>query len=112
MNFDGVNDYYPTLYPNMATTGGNLMQRTRCPYFRDNFSACNKRERIEISLQRRAVLDAVARKTAVRHSTEESTARLRKTIAQGAKAGRWIVDPGQLPIPRAAHMTPSMPTPT
>ncbi|TIT67670.1 MAG: xanthine dehydrogenase family protein subunit M [Mesorhizobium sp.] len=31
---------------NMATIGGNLMQRTRCPYFRDpsNFAACNKRE--------------------------------------------------------------------
>jgi xanthine dehydrogenase YagS FAD-binding subunit len=28
---------------NMATVGGNLMQRTRCPYFRDNISACNKR---------------------------------------------------------------------
>jgi len=28
---------------NMATTGGNLLQRTRCPYFRDNVSACNKR---------------------------------------------------------------------
>ncbi|MBB3192125.1 FAD binding domain-containing protein [Halomonas cerina] len=29
---------------NMATTGGNLMQRTRCPYFRDPTAACNKRE--------------------------------------------------------------------
>lgn len=31
---------------NMATIGGNLLQRTRCPYFRDpaTFSACNKRE--------------------------------------------------------------------
>ncbi|MQB45719.1 xanthine dehydrogenase family protein subunit M [Rhizobium sp. ICMP 5592] len=30
---------------NMATIGGNLMQRTRCPYFRDpaTFAACNKR---------------------------------------------------------------------
>lgn len=28
---------------NMATTAGNLLQRTRCPYFRDVFSACNKR---------------------------------------------------------------------
>ncbi|MER8863132.1 xanthine dehydrogenase family protein subunit M [Mesorhizobium sp. M0751] len=30
---------------NMATIGGNLMQRARCPYFRDpaNFPACNKR---------------------------------------------------------------------
>jgi xanthine dehydrogenase YagS FAD-binding subunit len=29
---------------NMATTGGNLLQRTRCVYFRDSASACNKRE--------------------------------------------------------------------
>jgi len=29
---------------NMATTGGNLMQRTRCYYFRDTAYACNKRQ--------------------------------------------------------------------
>lgn len=29
---------------NSATTGGNLLQRTRCPYFRDVTTACNKRE--------------------------------------------------------------------
>src|SRR3984957_5561305 len=28
---------------NMATTGGNLMQRTRCYYFYDTASRCNKR---------------------------------------------------------------------
>jgi xanthine dehydrogenase YagS FAD-binding subunit len=28
---------------NMASTGGNLLQRTRCVYFRDTASACNKR---------------------------------------------------------------------
>nr|WP_299243640.1 xanthine dehydrogenase family protein subunit M [uncultured Halomonas sp.] len=28
---------------NMASTGGNVMQRTRCPYFRDVAAACNKR---------------------------------------------------------------------
>ncbi|MBV9718096.1 MAG: xanthine dehydrogenase family protein subunit M [Candidatus Eremiobacteraeota bacterium] len=28
---------------NMATIGGNLLQRTRCPYFRDVAAACNKR---------------------------------------------------------------------
>ena len=28
---------------NMATVGGNLLQRTRCPYFRDAGTACNKR---------------------------------------------------------------------
>ncbi|MDO0933723.1 xanthine dehydrogenase family protein subunit M [Streptomyces sp. DG2A-72] len=29
---------------NMATIGGNIMQRTRCTYFRDVSAACNKRE--------------------------------------------------------------------
>lgn len=29
---------------NMATNGGNLMQRTRCPYFYDLGTPCNKRE--------------------------------------------------------------------
>jgi xanthine dehydrogenase YagS FAD-binding subunit len=29
---------------NMATVGGNLMQRTRCPYFHDIAFACNKRQ--------------------------------------------------------------------
>ena len=29
---------------NAATVGGNLLQRTRCPYFRDGASPCNKRQ--------------------------------------------------------------------
>jgi xanthine dehydrogenase YagS FAD-binding subunit len=29
---------------NVATTGGNLLQRTRCPYFQDVTKPCNKRE--------------------------------------------------------------------
>lgn len=28
---------------NVATLAGNVLQRTRCPYFRDNVSPCNKR---------------------------------------------------------------------
>ena len=28
---------------NKASVGGNLLQRTRCPYFYDTLSACNKR---------------------------------------------------------------------
>ena len=28
---------------NMATMGGNVLQRTRCPYFRDVATPCNKR---------------------------------------------------------------------
>ena len=30
---------------NMATVAGNIMQRTRCPYFRDVHAACNRRVR-------------------------------------------------------------------
>ena len=29
---------------NMATVGGNLLQRTRCPYYYDTAFACNKRD--------------------------------------------------------------------
>ena len=29
---------------NKATTAGNLLQRTRCPYFYDTNQPCNKRE--------------------------------------------------------------------
>ncbi|RYD21565.1 MAG: xanthine dehydrogenase family protein subunit M [Verrucomicrobiaceae bacterium] len=29
---------------NMATNGGNVLQRTRCPYFYDHATPCNKRE--------------------------------------------------------------------
>jgi xanthine dehydrogenase YagS FAD-binding subunit len=29
---------------NMASVGGNIMQRTRCPYFFDDAARCNKRE--------------------------------------------------------------------
>jgi xanthine dehydrogenase YagS FAD-binding subunit len=29
---------------NMATTAGNMLQRTRCPYYRDTAMPCNKRE--------------------------------------------------------------------
>lgn len=49
-----IRDRYPVLFQalsysatpqirNMATVGGNLLQRTRCSYFRDVAFACNKR---------------------------------------------------------------------
>ena len=52
---DGVRKHFPVLSEallsgaspqlrNMASVGGNLMQRTRCYYFRDGISPCNKRE--------------------------------------------------------------------
>ncbi|EIK94450.1 oxidoreductase, molybdopterin-binding subunit [Pseudomonas sp. M47T1] len=50
-----VREHYPVLSQallagastqlrNKATTGGNIMQRVRCSYFRDGISPCNKRE--------------------------------------------------------------------
>ena len=50
-----VRDRYPVLAEailagattqirNMATVAGNILQRTRCPYFRDVYAACNRRE--------------------------------------------------------------------
>jgi xanthine dehydrogenase YagS FAD-binding subunit len=50
-----VREHYPVLAQailngastqlrNKATTGGNVMQRVRCNYFRDGVSACNKRQ--------------------------------------------------------------------
>jgi xanthine dehydrogenase YagS FAD-binding subunit len=50
-----IREYYPALSEailsgastqlrNMATTAGNIMQRTRCGYFRDINAACNRRE--------------------------------------------------------------------
>src|SRR6185295_5251501 len=29
---------------NMATVGGNILQRTRCPYFRDVHASCNRKQ--------------------------------------------------------------------
>jgi xanthine dehydrogenase YagS FAD-binding subunit len=53
-NHDVIRSRYPLLsrailagaspqLRNMATTGGNLLQRTRCYYFRDTSAPCNKR---------------------------------------------------------------------
>jgi xanthine dehydrogenase YagS FAD-binding subunit len=50
-----VKEHYPVLSQalllaasgqlrNMASMAGNLLQRTRCPYFRDTATPCNKRE--------------------------------------------------------------------
>lgn len=50
-----VRDHYPLLSEailsgattqlrNMATVAGNILQRTRCPYFRDIHASCNRRQ--------------------------------------------------------------------
>ncbi|MEM6500184.1 MAG: FAD binding domain-containing protein, partial [Pseudomonadota bacterium] len=41
---DAINKAASPQIRNMATVAGNLLQRTRCPRFRDPASACNRRE--------------------------------------------------------------------
>ncbi len=55
---------------NMATVGGNLLQRTRCPYFVDLTAACNKREPGSGC----AALDGVHRQSAVLGGSEHCIA--------------------------------------
>jgi xanthine dehydrogenase YagS FAD-binding subunit len=51
---------------NRATTAGNLLQRTRCPYFYDTAQACNKRQPGSGC----SALDGVSRQLAVIGSSE------------------------------------------
>ncbi|HEV7438706.1 MAG TPA: xanthine dehydrogenase family protein subunit M, partial [Methylobacterium sp.] len=51
---------------NKATTAGNLLQRTRCPYFYDTAQACNKRQPGSGC----AALDGVSRQLAVIGTSE------------------------------------------
>ncbi|HEY8566729.1 MAG TPA: xanthine dehydrogenase family protein subunit M [Beijerinckiaceae bacterium] len=51
---------------NQATTAGNLLQRTRCPYFYDTAQACNKRQPGSGC----SALDGVSRQLAVIGSSE------------------------------------------
>src|SRR5437660_1293804 len=83
---------------NMATTAGNLLQRTRCMYFRDTAMACNKREpgtgcpAITGSNRTLAVLGASEQCIATNPSDMcVAMAALEATIhVQGAKGSRTI----------------------
>jgi xanthine dehydrogenase YagS FAD-binding subunit len=55
---------------NQATTAGNLLQRTRCPYFYDTAQACNKRQPGSGC----SALDGVSRQLAVIGSSEHCIA--------------------------------------
>nr|WP_233555415.1 FAD binding domain-containing protein [Deinococcus sp. RM] len=55
---------------NMATTGGNLFQRTRCVYFQDLTTTCNKRELGSVC----AALEGLGRYNAVLGTSEACVA--------------------------------------
>jgi xanthine dehydrogenase YagS FAD-binding subunit len=64
---------------NMASLGGNLLQRTRCPYFRDTaWAACNKRDPGSGC----AALDGVNRQHAVLGTSDDCIATYAGDFAQ------------------------------
>ncbi len=97
---------------NMATLGGNVLQRTRCNYFRDtSWSACNKRSPGSGC----AALDGVNRQHAVLGASEACIATYPGDFAQALMALDATVDiagaAGPRTIPIAALHRPPGSTP-
>ena len=62
---------------NMASTGGNLLQRTRCFYFYDTATPCNKREPGSGC----SAIDGINRMHAILGTSEPASPRIRPTCA-------------------------------
>src|SRR5215204_5968536 len=81
---------------NRATTAGNLLQRTRCPYFYDTAQPCNKREPGSGC----SALDGVSRQLAVIGSSEACIATNPSDMAVAMRALdaqiETVLDPGEL----------------
>ena len=97
---------------NMATLGGNVLQRTRCTYFRDtSWSACNKRNPGSGC----AALDGVNRQHAVLGTSEACIATYPGDFAQALMALDATIDItgplGSRTIPFAALHRPPGATP-
>ena len=74
---------------NMATLGGNVLQRTRCPYFRDvSWSACNKR----VPGSGCAAIEGVNRAHAILGTSEHCIAAYAGDFAQALVALGAFVD--------------------
>ncbi len=95
---------------NKATTAGNLLQRTRCPYFYDTAQACNKRQPGSGC----SALDGVSRQLAVigaqrglhRHASGRhggGHARARRHRRDGRRRGRRAQDPDRRVPPPAGR---------
>ncbi|MEQ5843587.1 xanthine dehydrogenase family protein subunit M [Paraburkholderia acidicola] len=88
---------------NMATVGGNLMQRTRCPYFYDTaFTECNKRQpgsgcaALDGHNRMHAILGASAQCIAVNPSDMSvSLAALDATVRVSGPRGERVVPFGE-----------------
>ena len=87
---------------NMASTGGNLLQRTRCYYFYDTATPCNKREPGSGC----SALSGLNRMHAILGTSESCVATARGAECQGARRGpgrRAHDGDGRLPSPARRH---------
>ena len=73
---------------NQATTAGNLLQRTRCPYFYDTAQPCNKR----LPGSGCSALDGVSRQLAVIGSSEHCIATHPSDMAVAARVLDAVVE--------------------
>jgi xanthine dehydrogenase YagS FAD-binding subunit len=73
---------------NMATTGGNLLQRTRCPYFYDTNMPCNKRRPGSGC----AAIDGVSRQLAVIGGSEACIATHPSDMAVAMRALDAVIE--------------------
>jgi xanthine dehydrogenase YagS FAD-binding subunit len=82
---------------NMATIGGNLLQRTRCPYFRDpvSFPNCNKRNPGSGC----AAIGGVTRNHAVLGTSEQCIATYHGDLAVALTAFDAVVETDRRTIP-------------
>src|ERR687891_295919 len=78
---------------NQATMGGNLLQRTRCPYFRDlGYAACNKRAPGSGC----AAIDGENRWHAVLGTSENCIAANASDLAVALVALETVLEPGEV----------------
>ena len=98
---------------NLATVGGNLLQRTRCPYFQDVTKPCNKREpgsgcpAIEGDHRNLAILGHSDACVAT-HPSDMAVALAALDAAVHVRgAGRRARDPDARPAPPARRRSPS-----
>ena len=95
---------------NLATTGGNLLQRTRCPYFQDSTVPCNKREPAadarrsagSIATRPSSGRPAVHRHPSLRYGGGDGRA---GRDSAGARRARRARDPAGRPVPVARRRT-------
>ncbi|MBX3619212.1 MAG: FAD binding domain-containing protein [Rhizobacter sp.] len=93
---------------NVATLGGNLLQRTRCPYFRGGAPACNKRVpgsgcAVHTGEQRHAALFGASAQCCATHASDLAVALLAldaTLVVQGPRGER------RLPL-EALHLEPA-----